>query len=68
MRGDKMMRIGAVIMVFGMICAVIAILPLFFSSLNLGSFWWGLSMLSGLGLALVLIGLRQSSKVRTKLK
>jgi len=68
MRGDKLMRIGAVIMVFGMICAIIAILPLVFKSWNLGSYWWGLSMLSGVGLAMILIGLRQSSKVRTSLK
>ena len=60
------MRIGIVLLVTGMICTLIAVLPLVISGLNLPSFWWGLSMLTAVGLAVILVGLRSSSKTRTK--
>ena len=68
MRGDKMMRVGAVLTIVGMVCSVIAIAPYFFPTVKLPSFWWGLSMLTGLGLALILFGLRRSSRSRSVLK
>ena len=68
MRGDNLMKTGAVIMAMGMMCTLVAIIPLFASSVTLTSYWWGLSMLTGVGLAMVIIGLRRSSRVRTKLK
>jgi hypothetical protein len=68
MRGEKLMKIGGIVLVTGMICTAIAILPLFFTNLDLPSIWWFLSMLSGVGLALILFGLRRSSKVRSRLK
>lgn len=60
------MRVGAVILAIGMIFTLIAILPLV-TSLELPSVWWGLSMLTGVGLAMILIGLRRSSKARSSL-
>lgn len=60
------MRVGAVILAIGMIFTLIAILPLV-TSLELPSAWWGLSMLTGVGLAMILIGLRRSSKARSSL-
>ncbi len=45
--GDRIMRAGAVITVIGLICTLIAILPLVIPSLSLPSAWWFLSMLTG---------------------
>lgn len=68
MRGDRLMRIGIVLLVAGIVCTLIAILPLVISDLSLPSFWWGLSMLTALGLAFILTGLRQSSRTRRSVK
>ncbi len=68
MRGDRLMRIGIVLLVTGIVCTLIAILPLVISNLSLPSYWWGLSMLTALGLALILTGLRQSSRTRRSVK
>jgi hypothetical protein len=65
-KGDHLMRYGAIVLVLGMICTAIAILPLF-TNLNLPSIWWGLSMLTGLGLGMILVGLRRSAKSRSSL-
>ena len=68
MKGDRLMRIGIVLTIIGMVFTLIAILPLFIDSLELPSFMWFLSMITGVGLALILAGLRRSSKVRSSLK
>jgi len=68
MRGDFVMRLGITVTVFGMLCTLVAILPLINSNLHLGSYWWLLSMSTGLGLALILLGLRRSSRSRKRLK
>lgn len=68
MQGDRLMRIGMWVTVIGMIFSLIAILPFFFESIELPSFMWFLAMLTGVGLAMILFGLRKSSKVRTSLK
>jgi hypothetical protein len=60
------MRVGSFIFALGMVFTLIAILPLFIE-LELPSIWWGLSMLTGIGLAMILIGLRRSSKTRSSL-
>ncbi len=60
------MRAGAVILVIGMVFTLIAILPLV-TDLELPSVWWWLSMLTGVGLGMILIGLRRSSKTRSSL-
>jgi len=65
-RGDRLMRIGAVLLIVGMLFTLVAILPLF-TDLELPSIWWGLSMIAGIGLALILIGLRRSAKTRSSL-
>lgn len=62
------MRIGMWVTVIGMIFTLIAILPLFIDGLDLPSFMWFLAMLTGVGLAMILLGLRRSSKVRSSLK
>lgn len=68
MKGDRLMRIGMWVTVIGMIFTLIAILPLFIDGLTLPSFMWFLAMLTGVGMAMILLGLRRSSKVRSSLK
>ena len=61
-----MLRIGAVVTVIGLICTVIAMLPLVVPGLELPSAWWFLSMITGVGLALVIIGLAVSARARRR--
>ncbi len=58
------MRVGAVVTVVGLVCTLIALLPLVVDSLELPSLWWWLSMLTGVGLALVIVGLWRSARQR----
>ena len=62
--GDRLLRIGAVVTVIGLICTVIAMLPLVVPGLELPSAWWFLSMITGVGLALVIVGLAVSARSR----
>ena len=64
--GDRLMRIGAVVTVIGLICTVIAMLPLVLPGLELPSLWWFLSMITGVGLALVIVGLGVSARSRRR--
>ena len=64
--GDRLLRIGAVVTVIGLICTVIAMLPLVVPGLELPSAWWFLSMITGVGLALVIIGLAVSARSRRR--
>jgi hypothetical protein len=68
MRGDFLMRLGVALTIFGMLCTVLALLPLFNSNFHARSYLWPLAMTSGLGLALILFGLRRSSGSRKRLK
>jgi hypothetical protein len=62
--GDRLLRIGAVVTVIGLVCTVIAMLPLVVPGLELPSVWWFLSMITGVGLALVIAGLAVSARSR----
>ena len=62
--GDRLLRIGAVVTVVGLVCTVIAMLPLVIPSLELPSAFWFLSMITGVGLALVILGLAVSARAR----
>lgn len=64
--GDRLLRIGAVVTVIGLGFTLIAMLPLIFPALELPSVWWFLSMVTGLGLALVLLGLFRASRARRR--
>lgn len=64
--GDRLLRTGAVVTVIGLICTVIAMLPLVVPGLELPSVWWFLSMITGVGLALVIIGLAVSALSRRR--
>ena len=63
-KGDLLLRTGAVITVIGLACVLIAMTPLLMPSVELSGVWWFLSMLTGVGLALVIIGLLRSSRAR----
>ncbi len=52
--------------VIGLVCTVIAMLPLVIPSLELPSAWWFLSMITGIGLALVIAGLAVSARSRRR--
>ena len=64
--GDLLLRIGAVVTVIGLVFTVIAMLPLVIPGLTLPSEWWFLSMITGVGLALVLLGLLVSAMSRRR--
>jgi len=64
--GDRLLRIGAVVTVIGLVCTAIAMLPLVIPSLELPSAWWFLSMITGIGLALVIAGLAVSARSRRR--
>jgi hypothetical protein len=53
---DRILRIGVVVTVIGLIATLIAILPLFSSDIELPGYWWFLSMITGVGLAIIIVG------------
>ena len=63
-KGDLLLRTGAVVTIVGLVCVLIAMTPLLVPSVELPGVWWFLSMLTGVGLALVIIGLLRSSRAR----
>lgn len=64
--GDRILRVGAAVTVIGLICTMIALLPLVVPGLELPSTWWFLSMITGIGLALVILGLAVSARSRRR--
>lgn len=64
--GDRLLRIGAVITVVGLACTIIAMLPLVVPGLELPSTWWFLSMITGVGLAMVILGLAVAARSRRR--
>ena len=64
--GDRLLRIGAIVTVVGLGCTLVAMLPLVIPAMTLPSAWWFLSMITGLGLALVIAGLAVSARSRRR--
>jgi len=64
--GDRLLRAGAVVTVIGIILTLIAMLPLVVPDLSLPPVWWFLSMITGVGLAMVLLGLFLSARSRSR--
>lgn len=62
-RADLVIRVGAILTVIGIIFTLIAMLPLV-TDLELPSAWWFLSMITGIGLAVVIVGLILSARSR----
>lgn len=63
--GDRMIRVGVVLTLVGMGFALLALLPLV-TALELPSALWGLSMLTGVGFAVVLAGLVRNGRARAR--
>lgn len=61
--GSQLIRLGAAVMVLGMLLALVALLPLV-SEVRLPGYFWGLAMLTGTGFALVLAGLARNARAR----
>lgn len=62
--GETLLRIGLAIIAVGLMCTLIAILPLFWPSLTMSGVWWFLSMLTGVGLIVIIAGLVTSGRDR----
>lgn len=61
---DRVLRIGGVITVVGLVFTVIAMLPLIVPSLELPGAMWFLAMLTGVGLIVVFVGLAMGARGR----
>ena len=61
--GDRLMKIGMVITVVGMVFSLIALIPIRDGEDPPSWLWW-MAMSSGLGLAIVLVGLRRAAIAR----
>ena len=60
------MIVGAIVTVVGMVLTGVAIVPLADSKLSLPSVFWGLAMVTGIGLALLIYGFWRSARGRSK--
>jgi multisubunit Na+/H+ antiporter MnhB subunit len=63
--GDRLIRAGLVVTTVGMVLTLIAMIPLV-TDVELPSAFWWLSMLVGVGLALVLVGLARNGRRRSR--
>jgi hypothetical protein len=63
---DRVLRIGGVITVVGLLFTVIAMLPLLIPSLELPGAMWFLAMLTGVGLIVVFVGLAMGAHGRRR--
>lgn len=64
-RADSVLRIGAALVVVGMVATLIALVPLFFGG-HLTPLLWPLAMLTGVGLVLEILGVRIAARSRTQ--
>ena len=63
-RADRVLRIGAWLTVAGLVFTVIAMIPLVFPTVSLPGAMWFLSMLTGVGLIVVFVGLAMGARGR----
>jgi hypothetical protein len=63
--GDRLIRAGVVVTVIGMLLTLVAMIPLV-TDIELPSALWWLSMLVGVGMAMVLIGLARKGRRRSR--
>ena len=63
--GDRLIRAGLVVTAVGMALTLIAMIPLV-TDVELPSAFWWLSMLVGVGLAMVLVGLARNGRRRSR--
>jgi hypothetical protein len=63
--GDRLIRGGLVVTTVGMLLALVAMLPLV-TGLELPSAFWWLSMLVGVGMGMILVGLTRNGRRRSR--
>ena len=61
---DRVLRAGAWVTAAGLLFTLVAVMPLLVPSLELPSAMWFLSMLTGVGLVIVFIGLALAARER----
>ncbi|MDO8308632.1 MAG: hypothetical protein Q7V58_09805 [Actinomycetota bacterium] len=61
---DRVLRAGVAVTVVGLAFTLVAILPLVFPGISLPGAMWFLSMLTGVGLVIVFVGLALGSRTR----
>lgn len=64
-RGERLIRIGVGITLLGMVCTMVALLPLF-TGATLPPYMWALAMTTGVGFALVIAGLLVNGRARAR--
>lgn len=62
---DRLLRLGGAVTVIGMVLSLIAMSPVVLGQ-QLSSVWWALSMTTGAGLVLLLVGVRRVSAARSR--
>jgi uncharacterized sodium:solute symporter family permease YidK len=65
-KADRTLRVGIAVTVLGLICALIALSPLVIPNWQPSGVWWFLSMLIGVGLIIIFLGLTRSARSRRK--
>jgi hypothetical protein len=63
--GDRLIRAGLVVTSVGILLSLVAILPLV-TDVELPSAFWWLSMLVGVGMGLILVGLARNGRRRSR--
>ncbi len=63
--GDRLLRAGVAMTGLGMALTLIAMLPLV-TDLELPSAFWWLSMLTGVGLGMIIVGLARNGRSRSR--
>jgi hypothetical protein len=63
--GDRLIRAGLAVTVVGMLLALVAMIPLV-TDVELPSAFWWLSMLVGVGMGMVLLGLARNARRRSR--
>jgi len=64
--GERLMIVGGIVTVVGMVLTFIAMIPLANSKWNMPSVFWSLAMLTGIGLFLLIWGLWRAARSRSK--
>lgn len=64
-RAERLIRSGMGVAVLGILVSLVALLPLV-SDIELPSVFWALSMLTGVGFAMILLGMAQKGRRRAR--